>query len=472
MERNEKEGFGIKRKRGGVDWEETGIYVGESSRSMYERTKEHIADARAGNEDSHIAKHWAEQHRGEDMPKYPFRFKIIKTFQDSLSRQVSESVRIDLRKGVLNSKTVYSRNKLPRLEIAREEWEKEDEERRQRYLKEQEQERNIDKHTIPDVEMTPEEEQLVSETWRRTGMSRNRQTVGEDLRPTKRKRVRDRIKDTDVMWGLEPTSEEGNGVIEWLYGDMNSSHGEQHTKQSKQQKLEPWSWLKLEAWRMVVEMARNIEKVKEQEKQDQIEDMELAEMAEQIEQKYSESKQSEYMEKEGIECDKKTSEIDPNKKSSKSGIGKSRKGKCQDSEDRSKAANQDIRTMMERNRRSANELKEARAKKEGQDVAGQQKLTHSLQRAGEQKLTNKEEDTLLYNHLVFWEREECMMEGSGMEMEWENTCITQVMGYGCDNYRKRIHGKKQRWTNQAKDMARMAGKVPRMIKRAGRRLEG
>ena len=178
------------------------------------------------------------------------------------------------------------------------------------------------------------------------------------------------------------------------------------------------------------------------------------------------------MEKEGIECDKKTSEIDPNKKSSKSGIGKSRKGKCQDSEDRSKAANQDIRTMMERNRRSANELKEARAKKEGQDVAGQQKLTHSLQRAGEQKLTNKEEDTLLYNHLVFWEREECMMEGSGMEMEWENTCITLVMGYGCDNDRKRIHGKKQRWTNQAKDMARMAGKVPRMIKRAGRRLEG
>ena len=115
MERNEKEGVGIKRKRGGVDWEETGIYVGESSRSMYERTKEHIADARAGNEDSHIAKHWAEQHRGEDMPKYPFQFKIIKSFQDSLSRQVSESVRIDMRNGVLNSKTVYSRNKLPRL---------------------------------------------------------------------------------------------------------------------------------------------------------------------------------------------------------------------------------------------------------------------------------------------------------------------------------------------------------------------
>ena len=78
----------------------------------------------------------------------------------------------------------------------------------------------------------------------------------------------------------------------------------------------------------------------------------------------------------------------------------------------------------------------------------------------------------MYNHLVYWEREECRMEGAGMEMEWEGTYITLVMGYGCENHRKRIHGKKQRWTNQAKDIARIAGSVPRMIKTAGRRLEG
>ena len=54
----------------------------------------------------------------------------VKGFKDSLSRQVSESVRIDMRKGVLNNKAVYSRNKLPRLEIQRTEWEREDEERR------------------------------------------------------------------------------------------------------------------------------------------------------------------------------------------------------------------------------------------------------------------------------------------------------------------------------------------------------
>ena len=54
-----------------------------------------------------------------------FRFKIGKKFQDSLSRQVSESVRIDMREEVLNSKSVYSRNRLPRLEIKRTDGEKE-----------------------------------------------------------------------------------------------------------------------------------------------------------------------------------------------------------------------------------------------------------------------------------------------------------------------------------------------------------
>ena len=101
------------------------IYVGETARSLYERTKEHVRDGKKRAEDSHIAKHWDECHHGEEMPE--FRFRIVKRFQDSLSRQVSESVRIDLREEVLNSKSVYSRNRLPRLEIEKTDWEKEDE---------------------------------------------------------------------------------------------------------------------------------------------------------------------------------------------------------------------------------------------------------------------------------------------------------------------------------------------------------
>ena len=38
--------------------DEKGIYVGESSRSLHERAKEHEADKRKLSEDSHQIKHW------------------------------------------------------------------------------------------------------------------------------------------------------------------------------------------------------------------------------------------------------------------------------------------------------------------------------------------------------------------------------------------------------------------------------
>ena len=38
--------------------ESPSIYVGESSRSLFERSKEHQRDYRKNSEDSHMAKHW------------------------------------------------------------------------------------------------------------------------------------------------------------------------------------------------------------------------------------------------------------------------------------------------------------------------------------------------------------------------------------------------------------------------------
>ena len=91
-----------------------GVYVGESGRSLNERAGEHHHDAGALKEDSHMIKHWQEHDRNqEEVPR--FHFKVIGSFQDPLTRQVSEAVRIDLRGGgVLNSKSEYSRCKLPR----------------------------------------------------------------------------------------------------------------------------------------------------------------------------------------------------------------------------------------------------------------------------------------------------------------------------------------------------------------------
>ena len=49
----------------------------------------------------------------------------VKSFQDALTRQVSEAVRISMRgEGILNSKTEYSRCRIPRLTIDTEGWKK------------------------------------------------------------------------------------------------------------------------------------------------------------------------------------------------------------------------------------------------------------------------------------------------------------------------------------------------------------
>jgi hypothetical protein len=71
-----------------------------------------------------------------------FRFKIIKKCQDCLTRQLSESVRIDCRTEVLNSKSVYSRNRLPRLILETPEWEKKTEDNRRSQNKTREKEGN------------------------------------------------------------------------------------------------------------------------------------------------------------------------------------------------------------------------------------------------------------------------------------------------------------------------------------------
>ena len=73
--------------------------MGESSRSIYERAKEHVADREKQSDDSHQIKHWLTSH--EDLLAPPgFKFKIIQSFQDPLSRQLAEAVRIDLRGGI------------------------------------------------------------------------------------------------------------------------------------------------------------------------------------------------------------------------------------------------------------------------------------------------------------------------------------------------------------------------------------
>ena len=108
-----------------------GVYVGETARSLFERSGEHKKDADNLAEDSHMVKHWFQQHQDQkDSPK--FTFKVVASFSDALTRLVSEAVRIERRgSGILNSKSEFSRCSLPRLTIDVDEWQRRKQEREQ-----------------------------------------------------------------------------------------------------------------------------------------------------------------------------------------------------------------------------------------------------------------------------------------------------------------------------------------------------
>ena len=66
-------------------------YVGESSRSAYERAINHIDAYRDKHTDSHMYNHSLDKHNGRMDVKW--NFVVIKTFQKALTRQISEAVR-------------------------------------------------------------------------------------------------------------------------------------------------------------------------------------------------------------------------------------------------------------------------------------------------------------------------------------------------------------------------------------------
>ena len=94
------------------------VYIGESSRSLYERSREHHAQLRSGAEDSHMRKHVEEHHAPGEQVKWFMR--PVSYHRTALRRQIAEAVRIRRRGGegaVLNSKSEYERCSIPRLTV-------------------------------------------------------------------------------------------------------------------------------------------------------------------------------------------------------------------------------------------------------------------------------------------------------------------------------------------------------------------
>ena len=106
-------------KPGPVDSPKVGtpcIYIGETSRSIYERAGEHWNAYKTRKPDSHIWKHHLVHHDNQGEPEMVF--KVLGTFKSALSRQISEAVRMKNR-GILalNSKGEYDRCRIHRLTI-------------------------------------------------------------------------------------------------------------------------------------------------------------------------------------------------------------------------------------------------------------------------------------------------------------------------------------------------------------------
>ena len=108
-----------------INMDTPSIYVGETARSIKERTKEHWEAYRSSNKDSHILKHWTLHHDSVGEPE--FIMKVVGFHRTALSRQVGEAVRIMRRGLVLNSKSEFSRCKITRLSLEQLDKEKEQE---------------------------------------------------------------------------------------------------------------------------------------------------------------------------------------------------------------------------------------------------------------------------------------------------------------------------------------------------------
>ena len=97
------------------------VYIGETSRSIYERSKEHYEGAKRGSTKNHMVKHRMMEHTGEQEPK--FNMKVRGYYKTALARQVAEAVLIRRRGGegaILNSKGEFNRSYIPRLQVEEE----------------------------------------------------------------------------------------------------------------------------------------------------------------------------------------------------------------------------------------------------------------------------------------------------------------------------------------------------------------
>ena len=174
-------------------------YVGESSRSFYERGLEHLRDLEELKMDSHMLKHYFEKHGEEEMEEMKFGGRIVDKPRTAFNRQISESVTIQHEKKknvILNSKSEYNRCALPRLtanlgEIPMEKLEKKKREEKEEERKLQGKIRDLRIRISKTRRELPRENQQPAQKKRKTGTITYRRVINMDMEGEKRKNEND-----------------------------------------------------------------------------------------------------------------------------------------------------------------------------------------------------------------------------------------------------------------------------------------
>ena len=88
-----------------------GRYVGQTSRTLYERAGEHMAGLRRSDLSNFLFKHWATAHMDQiECPE--FRFRVVRCHKSPLDRMIHEAVRI-IDCASMNSKSERGGIRLP-----------------------------------------------------------------------------------------------------------------------------------------------------------------------------------------------------------------------------------------------------------------------------------------------------------------------------------------------------------------------
>ena len=120
---DEKKEEKVSMKRKVMDRNKTGkekfIYIGETSRSSYERGNEHMKDLEFKRHRSHMLKHVVNHHPTSNPDHIKFGMKILSSHKTAFERQIREAVLIEKFAGpkLMNSKLEYDRCSIPRISM-------------------------------------------------------------------------------------------------------------------------------------------------------------------------------------------------------------------------------------------------------------------------------------------------------------------------------------------------------------------